>query len=99
MWGWFACTRLGANALEEKANLDTQRLDDGVEAPTGDAVHAPLILVRLLVGDTDQVNQLLLGQAEHDAPLTHALADMSIDILHPWLSRQPCASLCSRCHC
>src|SRR5262249_19505250 len=41
----------------------------------------PLVFVRLLIGDTDQIGQLLLGQTKHDSPLTNAGTDMSIDIL------------------
>src|SRR6266568_4522030 len=35
----------------------------------------------LLIGDADQVGQLLLGQAQHDPTLANPRADMAIDIL------------------
>src|SRR5229473_3306298 len=35
----------------------------------------------LLIGDADQIGELLLGQAQHDAALAHPRADVAIDIL------------------
>ena len=52
-----------------------------VQAAGGDAVDALLVLVRLLVGDPDQLGHLLLGQAQHDAPLAHPDPDVAIDVL------------------
>src|SRR5213082_1907892 len=37
--------------------------------------------MRLLIGDADQVGELLLGQAQHDPALAHPGADVVIDIL------------------
>jgi hypothetical protein len=39
------------------------------------------ILVCLLIGDADQLCELLLGETEHDPPLADAGPDMPIDIL------------------
>jgi hypothetical protein len=50
------------------------------EHPLADAL---LALVRLLIGDPDQVGHLLLGQAEHNPALAHPRADMAVDILWP----------------
>ena len=49
----------------------------------GDAVDALLVLVRLLVGDADQLGHLLLGQAQHDPPLAHPRSDIPINVLSP----------------
>src|SRR5579863_9361858 len=35
----------------------------------------------LLIGDADQIGQLLLGQAQHDPALANPRADVAIDIL------------------
>jgi hypothetical protein len=37
----------------------------------------------LLVGDADQLGQLLLGQAQHDAPLAHPCPDIAVGVLRP----------------
>jgi hypothetical protein len=39
--------------------------------------------VGLLIGDADQVGELLLGQAQHDPALPNPRADVAIDILGP----------------
>ena len=40
-----------------------------------------LVLVRLLIGDPDQLSHLLLGQAQHDPSLAHPSPDVAVDIL------------------
>ena len=52
-----------------------------VQAPRGDAIDPLLVLVRLLIGDPDQLGHLVLGQPEHDPSLAHAGADMPVGIL------------------
>ena len=39
--------------------------------------------MRLLIGDPDQIGELLLGQPQHDPPLADPRADMAVDILGP----------------
>src|SRR3954447_9197104 len=70
-----------AQALEEVARLDPERLCDGVEPAGRDPVHAPLVLVRLLVGDPDQLGQLLLGHPEREPALAHLGPDMAVRVL------------------
>src|ERR1700736_3773200 len=67
--------------VEEVADWHTQHLRDLEQTAGRNAVDAPLVFVRLLIGDPDQISQLLLGQTKHDPPLTNAGADMPIDIL------------------
>ena len=40
------------------------------------------IFLGLLIGDPDQVCELLLGETEHDPPCAHARADMPVNILN-----------------
>ena len=68
------------DVLEEVADLDPQRARDLVEPAGRDAVDAGLVLVRLLIGDADQLGHLLLGQAEHDPALADAQADVVVDV-------------------
>ena len=37
--------------------------------------------MRLLIGHPDQIGELLLGQAQHDAALPNPRADMAVDVL------------------
>ena len=39
--------------------------------------------MRLLIGDPDQVGELLLGEAEHDTTLAYPRTDVTVDILGP----------------
>jgi hypothetical protein len=51
-----------------------------LEQPSGrDPIDPALVFVRLLVGDTDHLGELLLGQAQHDAALTNPRPDMIVD--------------------
>ena len=52
-----------------------------VQAPRGDAIDPLLVLVRLLIGDPDQLGHLLLGEPEHDPALAHPRPDMPVDVL------------------
>src|ERR671919_3256100 len=67
-------------ALEEVADVDTERLRNIVQAAGGDPVDPLLVLVRLLVGHPDQLGHLLLGQSEHDPALANAQADIPVDV-------------------
>src|SRR6266699_1817924 len=69
--------------IEEIADWNAQDLRDLVEAAGRDPVNAALVFVRLLVGDPDQIGQLLLGQPQHDPPLPDSRPDMAVDILSP----------------
>src|SRR5204862_6605468 len=69
--------------IEEIADWNAQDLRDLVEAAGRAPVNAALVFVRLLVGDPDQIGQLLLGQPQHDPPLPDSRPDMAVDILSP----------------
>src|SRR5262249_46508054 len=58
-----------------------QNLGNFVEPSGGDAIDPTLVFVRLLIGDADQVRQLLLSQAQHDTTLAHPRTDVAVDIL------------------
>src|SRR5579875_1892766 len=76
-----AASAVFGQAVKEIADRHAQYLGD-LEQPAGrDAVDAALVFVRLLIGDADQIGQLLLGQTEHDPPLANAGADMPVDLL------------------
>src|SRR5258706_13463172 len=67
--------------VKEITDRHAQNLTDLIEAAGGNPVDAALIFVRLLVGDADQIGELLLGQAQHDAALAHPRPDMTVDVL------------------
>ena len=81
--------RCRGQPVVEIVDLDAKGPRDDTQAAGGNPVDALLVLVCLLVGDPDQLGQLLLGQAQQDAPLAQPRPDMPIDILQPaW--RMPC---------
>ena len=67
--------------LEEVAHLDAQGVSDAAQPTRGDPVDALLVLVRLLIGDPDQLGQLLLAQAQHHPPLAHLGPDIAVNVL------------------
>src|SRR5260370_30266426 len=67
--------------VKEITDRHAQNLTDLIEAAGGNPVDAALIFVRLLVGDADQIGELLLGQAQHDAALAHPRPDLTVDVL------------------
>ena len=67
--------------VEKIADRNAKHLGYFKQAARGDTVDAALVFVRLLIGDTNQVSQLLLRQAEHNTSLATARPDMAIDIL------------------
>jgi hypothetical protein len=69
------------HALEEVTDIDAERLRDIVQAAGSNAIDALLILVGLLIRDSDQLGHLLLGEPEHDPALAHACTDMAVDVL------------------
>src|SRR5690606_12643544 len=69
--------------FEEIGDRDAQHPGDLPHPAGRDAVDAALVFVRLLVGDADEVGELLLRQTEHDAALADAGADMAVDVLCP----------------
>ena len=71
--------RFLAQALVEIRDRRVQHARDLIETTRRDAIDAALVFVRLLVGDTDHLGQLLLGQPQHDAPFADARADMVVD--------------------
>ena len=77
---------LGIDILEEIADLDAERLSDLIETAGRDPVDAGLVLMRLLIGHTDQLGHLLLRVAEHDPSLTDPQADEMIDVECPTTS-------------
>jgi hypothetical protein len=59
------------DALVEVADRRTQR-SGNLEQPAGrNPIDPALVFVGLLVGYTDHLGELLLGQAQHDAPLAN----------------------------
>ena len=73
--------------LADTCLIHAQRLGDLVQPARRDPVDAGLVLVRLLVGDPDQLGHLLLRQAQHDAPFPHARADVPVNVLRPRAAR------------
>ena len=74
----------GAEVIVHDANRGKgHAVRTGLRRVFRDAVDAGLVLVRLLVGDADQLGHLLLGQAQHDAALTDAQADIVVDVERP----------------
>ena len=69
--------------FKKVANLHPKRLRDGVQPTGGDPIPAFFVLVRLLIGDPDQVRDLQLGQTQHDPEFTYPAADVAVDILCP----------------
>src|SRR6266513_5347987 len=68
-------------AFKEITDWHTQNLGDLVKPAGGNAVDAAFVFVRLLIGYPDQISQLLLGQAQHDAAFPDPRADMAVDVL------------------
>jgi len=68
-------------AVEKVADGNAKHLGYFKQAAGGDAIDAALVFVRLLIGDTNQISQLLLRQTEHNASLANARPDVAIDIL------------------
>src|SRR5437762_11235407 len=58
---------LPLQAFKEITDRHAQNLRNLVEPARRNAVDAALVFVRLLVGYPDQIGELLLGQAQHDA--------------------------------
>lgn len=56
-----------------------QRASDLEQSSCRDAIDAPLVFVRLLIGDANHLGKLLLGQAQHDAALADPPSDMIVD--------------------
>jgi hypothetical protein len=70
-------------AVEEVADWHAQHLCDLEQSSGRHAVDRALVFVRLLIGDADQIGELLLSEAEHDPPLADARTDVAIDVLRP----------------
>ena len=66
--------------FEEVVDLDSKGLCDNVEPAGGNPVEALLILVRLLVGDSDQLRHILLGEPQQDATLADAGSNIAVNI-------------------
>ena len=79
---------LRVELLEEVADVDAQRLGDLVEPSGGNPVDAGLVLVRLLVGDADQLGHLLLREPQHDPPLADPQAHIMVDVEGPASTRR-----------
>src|SRR5215472_4273573 len=69
--------------LEEIADRNAQHAGDLEQAPGRHTVDAALVLMRLLVGDADEISKLLLRQPEHDPALADSRTDMTVDVLSP----------------
>jgi hypothetical protein len=67
----------------EIADLDRKRSGDKVEPAGRDPVQRLLVLMRLLVGNANQLGHLLLRPAEQDSALAHPSANVVVDVLRP----------------
>src|SRR6266446_331785 len=56
-----------------------QHAGDFEQPSSRDKVDPALVFVGLLIGNTDHLGELLLGQAQHDPALANARSDMVID--------------------
>ena len=72
----------------EIADLDPKRSGDKVEPAGRDPVQRLLVLMRLLVGNANQLGRLLLRPAEQDLALAHPSANVVVD--------SPAAEVCLR---
>lgn len=77
----FRPIRLAVESFEEGAHGDAQHARDHIEAASRDPVDAALVLMRLLIGDADEIGELLLSEAEHDAAVADARTDVPVDVL------------------
>src|SRR5439155_13783036 len=68
-----------SDAFVEIADLCAQCASDFKQPSCRDTIDPALIFVSLLIGDADHFGKLLLGQAQHDAPLANPRADMIVD--------------------
>ena len=75
---------LVVGAFEEVADTDAQDAGDLVEPAGGDTVHAALVLVCLLIGDPDQLRELLLSETEEDPALPNSQAHVAFNDLGFW---------------
>jgi hypothetical protein len=62
--------------------VPTQSTRDLRELARRDSIDAPLIFVRLLVSDSDELRELLLGEAEYCPAFAHARANVAVERLH-----------------
>src|SRR5947208_15608191 len=74
---------LPLQAFEEITDRHTQNQCDLIEPAGGNAVDAAFVFMGLLIRHPDQISQLLLGQAQHDAALAYPGSYMAVDILGP----------------
>jgi hypothetical protein len=74
-------------AFEEEVDLHPKGLCEGIEPACGDSVEALLVLVGLLVGDSNPLRHLLLGQPEHDPTLTDAGSNLAVNVTSAVASR------------
>jgi hypothetical protein len=75
------------HAFEEKVDLHLKGLCEGIEPARGDSVEALLVLVSLLVGDSNPLRHLLLGHPEHDPTLTDAGSNLAVNVTSAVASR------------
>ena len=62
--------------------MPTQSARDLIELARRDSVDAPLMFVRLLVSGSDELRELLLGEAEHYPAFAHARVDGAVERPH-----------------
>ena len=72
--------RLPRRRGEKIADIDAQRLGDGLRPSCRDAGRAGLVFLNLLAAHADQLAQMLLGQAERAAPQAHPGRDAAIPL-------------------
>jgi hypothetical protein len=68
-----------ADALVKIRDRGTQRAGDLKQPARGYAIDPAFVFMRLLVSHADHLCQLLLGQAQHNAPLANTSTDVVVN--------------------
>ena len=71
--------RLFADTLVKVGDRRAQSSRVFEQSSGGYAIDATLVLVSLLIGYTDHLGKLLLGQTQHDAPFAYPASHMIVD--------------------
>src|SRR5438132_14406164 len=68
-----------SNTFVKIADRRIQGVSDLEQPSSRHTIDPALVFVGLLIGDTDHLGELLLGQAQHDSALANLRSDMVID--------------------
>src|SRR5271169_2412637 len=68
-----------ADPFVEVADRRAQRPGDLEQPSSRDPIDSALVFVRLLIGHTNHLGKLLLGQTQHDTALANPCPDMIVD--------------------